>query len=285
MIFSRKILIEEYVIEILDSGPQTGPALFERVLNFHGIATKQAVYKALRKLLQDEVINKQGVYYSLNRVWLQKIKHFSNRHIIKPESVDITNILNFEDGDSVIYTFKNPFLLDITWGHLYDILYEANPTEHVMLNYHPHEWLILSRTETEKFWLGRFSKDRKMMCFTVGGTSNLDKKFQKEYSSDYIKINLGENYGLRPNQYLSVQDDYIFEVTTDQRFEKCVHDFFEACIDAQNVNQKQIVEISKLKYRSKLKLSKNKKKADMWRKKFGKDYYIPKPYYLFNETK
>ena len=47
--------------------------------------------------------------------------------------------------------------------------------------------------------------------------------------------------------------------------------------------QKQIKAISKQKYKSKLKLSKNKKKADAWRRKYKKDFYIPKPYYLFEE--
>jgi hypothetical protein len=281
MIFSNKTRIEEYIIEILDNGALDGPSLFNMVVEQHGSTTKQSVYKALRKLMLDEVLNKQRTHYSLNRYWLQKIRDFTDRHIEKAESVDINNVLEFEDGDSVVYAFKNPFLLDITWGHFYDILYEVNSEEQVMLNYHPHEWLIHSRPETERFWLNRFQEDNKMMCFAIGCSTSLDRNFQKEYSSDHVKINLGETYGLKPNQYLAVLGDYVFEITTDRDFEDKVHTFFKKTESIGNLDQEQITEISKLKYRSRLKLSKNKRKADKWRTKFKQDFYIPKPYYLF----
>jgi len=280
MIFGSKTRIEEYIIEILDRGALDGPTLLKQIDEIYGPTTKQSVYKALRKLIHDEVLNKHSTHYSLNRYWLQKIRDFTDRHIEKTESVDTGNILHFENGDSVTYNFKNPYLLDITWGHLFDILYEVSPVEQVILNYHPHEWLIMSRPETEKFWLDRFKEDKKIMCFTIGGSTFLDQNFQKEFSSDYIKINLGESYGLRSDQYLSVVGDYVFEVTTNKNFEEEVHHLFTQTEKLVDIDQKKIKQISKLKYRSKIKLSKNKSKADSWRKKFKRDYFIPKPYYL-----
>ncbi len=280
MIFGDKTHLEEYIVELLDKGPASGPALLERLDRVHEPITKQAMYKALRKLLKAEVVSKQKSKYVLNRYWLQKIREFSERHTREATLVDANNILNFENGDSVTYVLKSPYLMDVTWSHLYDILYDASPKHHVMLNYHPHEWLYLSRPETERLWLNRFVQDQKIMCFTIGGTSFLDRKFQKEFSSDFVKINLGETYGLRHNQYLAVQGDYIFEITTDEEFERKVHKLFEQFDSESKVEQAKIHELSKLKYKSKLKLSKNKKKADAWRKKFKNDYYIPRPYYL-----
>jgi hypothetical protein len=280
MLFAEKTRIEEYVVEILDNGSLDGPTLLKKLRLALPNITKQALYKALRKLLKNEVLNKTGGVYSLNRTWLQKVREFSNRHIKETKAVDIINVLNFEDGESVTYRFKNPFLLDITWGHLYDIIFEANERYWVMLNHHPHEWLMLSRPETERFWLNQINKERKMMLFTISGSTLLDKKFKSEWSSDYVKINLGESYNLKPNQYLSVVGDFVFEITTDPEFEKEVNSFFNKNKTIDELAQKQIQAISKKKYKSKLKLSKNKRKADMWRKKYKKDFYIPKPYYL-----
>jgi len=285
MIFGNKTRIEEYIIEVLDKGALDGPSLLTEVAVLHGPTTKQSVYKALRKLIQDEILNKHSAHYSLNRYWLQKIRDFTDRHIEGSGTVDAENISNFEDGDSVTYVFKNPFLLDITWGHLYDILYEASPVEQVLLNYHPHEWLIHSRPETEKFWLNRFQEDNKIMCFAIGSSTFLDRQFQKEHSSDNVKVNLGESYGLRPNQYLSVLGDFVIEVTTDKNFEKEVHEFFNHTDKLEDIDPLEITHISKLKYRSKLKLSRNKRKADKWKTKFKQDFYIPKPYYLFEKNK
>jgi DNA-binding PadR family transcriptional regulator len=285
MIFGDKTRLEEYIIELLDEGSLDGPNLLSSLENrYNKKTTKQAVYKSLRKLRDEEVINKTGNNYSLNRVWLQKIREFTDRHTIKTDRVDTMNVLDFEDGDSVTYRFKNPFTLDITWGHLYDIIFEADERHHVMLNHHPHEWLMISRTETEKFWLGQINKKKKMMLFTLSKKTPLDKKFQKDNASEYIKINLDESYGLKPNQYLSVIGDYIFEITTDPEFEKRVDQFFNENDYIDDLAQKQINAISKQKYKSKLKLSKNKKKAEAWRRKYKQDFYIPKPYYLFEEN-
>lgn len=285
MIFGHKTFIDEYIVEILDAGPATGPALLAALAKTHvPPPTKQAVYKALRKLMGEEVVGKQGAQYVLSRYWLQRIRQFLHRHLTEPERADVNNLLDFEDGDSVTYTFKSPSLLDSAWAHMYDIAYEANPTEHVMLNYHPHEWLILSRPETERLWLGRFAQDKKMMLFGIGGSTFLDRRFQREFGSEYVKINLNETYGLKSNQYLAVVGDYVFEITTDEKFEKRINELFIDVKSAEEINQKQIAALSKLAYRSKLKLSKSKRKADMWRTKFKQDFYIPKPYYLFPQV-
>lgn len=281
MIFGEKTRIEEYIIELLDTRIMTGPTLLENLQkDYSPTVTKQAVYLALRKLMKEEVINKIGINYSLHRIWLQKIKSFAERHTTTNNDINPMNVLNFEDGDSVSYKFKSPFLLDIVWHHLYDITFEANEKYRVMLNHHPHEWLMLARTETESFWLSEVNKQQKMILFTIGGLTDLDRQFKRKWSSDYVKINIGESYGLKSNQYLSVVGDYIFEITMDESFEKEVDDFFKKNRKINELTQKQINAISKRKYRSKLKLSKNKKKADMWRKKYRKDFYIPKPYHL-----
>jgi hypothetical protein len=281
MIFGEKTRLEEYIIELLDKGSLDGPNLLTSLSNrYNKKTTKQAVYKSLRKLLDEEVINKTGNNYSINRMWIQKVKDFTDRHTNETDHVNKMNVLNFEDGDSVTYRFKNPFTLDITWGHLYDIIFEDDDRNHVMLNHHPHEWLMISRTETEKFWLGQINKRKKMMLFTLSKKTPLDKKFQKENTTEYIKINLNESYGLNHNQYLSVIGDYIFEITTDPVFEERVDKFFSENDYLDEMAKNQIAAISKQKYKSKLKLSKNKKKADAWRRKYKQDFYIPKPYYL-----
>jgi hypothetical protein len=143
---------------------------------------------------------------------------------------------------------------------------------------------MISRTETEIFWLNHFKKQRKMMLFTISGKTPLDKKFQKNWSSEYVKINTGESYGLKKNQYLSVIGDYVFELTTDDAFAHRIELFFQENDYIDDIAQKQINAISKQKYKSKLKLSKNKKKADAWRRKYKQDFYVPKPYYLFEEN-
>jgi hypothetical protein len=278
MIFSSKNTIEEHVIEVLDFGSTDGPTLLGKILDSGLNITKQALYKSLRKLIEGEVVNKVGKNYSINRLWLQKVKKFTERHVDKNIITKQIDISSLENGDSLTYQFRNPFHMDVVWGHLFDIIYESTPREITVLNHHPHEWLILSRPETEKFWLNRFKQDKKIMLFTISGDSQLDKKFKKDWNSENIKISTGISHGLPINKYLSVVGDYIFEISTDLKFEHLIDEFFKNNKTIDEVSQKQIQSISKMKYRSKLKLTKNRKRADLLRKKYKKEFYVPKPY-------
>jgi hypothetical protein len=142
---------------------------------------------------------------------------------------------------------------------------------------------MLSRPESERFWLSRFAQDKKMLWFGIGGNTLLDKKFQQENGNEYVQINLNETYGLKQNEYLAVLGDYIFEVTIDETFEKHVYEFFESVQNEGEIDQEKILALSKQKHRAKMRLSKNKKKADVWRRRFNKNFYVPKPYYLFDK--
>ena len=275
MIFAKKQRIDEYIIEILNEGSLEGPDLLNQVKKYKSIITKQALYKSLRQLVESEVITKTGKKFSLNRFWLQKIYQFAKRHI---NNVGSKNILEFEDGESLTYHFKNPYLLDITWLHFYDMVYEENPHDQVILDYQSHEWPILVRPDTEKYWINRFNKEKRLILISIGGNTVLDKKFKKDWNSEFVHINTGVTYGINDNKYISVIGDYIFEVTIDIAFSKQVNLFFEkeSMLTEDSLNKLKL--ITQKRYKSKLNILRNKHKADIWRKKFKNDFYIPKGY-------
>ncbi len=282
MLLGHNSQIEDYIIKVLDQKPQRGPLLVDAInASSDKKLTKQAVYASLRKLLDQEVVTKSGTLYTLNRVWLQKLYQFSKKHIQLGTPKDYQTVLDFEDGDSVTYKFKNPHMMDIMWGHLYDLVYEITDPHQVIINHHPHEWLILGRTETETYWLNRYNNDQKMLLFNIGGNTELDKLFKHQYSSDYIKINTGVDYGFRPNQYLAVVGDYIFDISVEHGFEQAVDDLFQQDdISDLSVTKKAVEQLAKSKYSSKLKLTKNPEKAAGWRKTFAVDYAIQEPYHI-----
>jgi hypothetical protein len=276
MLFTEKRNIEEFIIELLNKAPLQGPLILESIQNQYGKFTKQGVYKVLRNLIDHEVVQKIDGKYHLNRYWLQKIYSFAKNHIEHSSSTDFAHVLNFEDGDNIVYRFKNPYLLDAVWLSLYDILYEHQNNNQVIIDHHPHEWMIIARPETEQYWLKRFDEDRKTVLLNISGNTILDKKFKKDWESKYRRINTGISYGLSDNQYLAILGDYVFEITLDKKFSGQIGEIFKTNENLTNDVLDIILSLSKRRFSSKLKLSKNKKKANIWRKRFEKDFHIPR---------
>ena len=107
MIFGSKNKIEEYIIEALDEGPLQGPELIDCVQAKRPQSAREAVYRALRKLMAEEVVSKNRKAYSLSRHWLQRIRRFANRHTQSASRIDADQLLALEDGDRVTYHFKS----------------------------------------------------------------------------------------------------------------------------------------------------------------------------------
>src|SRR3989344_3819793 len=74
-LLAQKQSIEDLVAENLAKNPySTGPQLVAMVNKTRENTTKQAVYTALKALMESEVVAKVGHTYFLSRVWLTKIE-------------------------------------------------------------------------------------------------------------------------------------------------------------------------------------------------------------------
>ncbi|MES2930520.1 MAG: hypothetical protein V4665_01940, partial [Patescibacteria group bacterium] len=243
--------------------------------------SKETFYRTLRSLLKDEVIIKHHKIYQLNRHWLQKINRFGKKHIESNSAIDADNILSFEEGDKISYKFKNPNLMGIYWAHIYDMIFEYHNPLIPILVYHPHEWLIHTRTESESFFLNRFREDGKLVLFSIGGNTELDKIFKKEWSSEYIQINTGTNYGIKNTEYINVLGDFIFKVSVSKRFSNDLEIFFQKYKKITPENKEELYKLCNRKDPAKMIFVRSKKESRAWRAKFKKDFYITRKYLEF----
>lgn len=266
--------IEELVVEILSAGGQTGPSLLKALQGKEPGISKETFYRIVRKLLIEEVLNKHKTIYELNRHWLQKIYRFSKKQIEPTQSTH--DILSFQEGDKMTYTFRNPNLMGIYWAHTYDMIFEQHDPRIPIFIFHPHEWLIHTRTESETFFLNRFQDDKKVGLFTIGGNTEIDKRFQKEWQNPYLRINTGIDYGLKNREYINVLGDFIFKVTVSRKFSNDIETFFKT---HKEISEQATAELKKLCARNdiaKMILIRSKKEASKWQSKFKKDFHIPK---------
>lgn len=279
MLFSKhKKSISDRIVYILGKKSLSGVELLDQ-LRLETSISKESVYRVLRELLNQEIINKVHKKYSLNRHWVQKLRSFSLEQTTKEHSINEHNILDFNDGDSISYQFKNADLMGIYWGHLYDYVTETQTENTLITVYHPHEWLIHARKESEEYVLNKINREKRLVLLSLGGHTELDKKFKKEWSSDYLKINTNVSVtGLKPNRYINVLGDFIFEVRTTLAFEKSIDEFYQRNNSINQSNLEKLKEIVNEQYTTKLIFSRNRKKAALLRKKLSKDFYIPEKY-------
>lgn len=267
--------LEDAVLQILHNGGLDGPSLLTQIKKKNQKVSKETFYRTLRTLLKEEVLNKHGVIYQINRHWLQRIYRFSKIGIETNAGIDSDNILSFKEGDKITYTFKSPNLMGIYWAHTYDMLFERHDPKIPILIFHPHEWLIHTRTESESFFLSRFKDDKKLAFFAIGGSTPLDMIFKKEYASAYLQIGTGISYGLKQTEYINVLGDFIFKVSTSKRFSNELDSFFKKHTFLTQANKQELESLCQRSDATKMTFTRSKKEAAMWRAKYKKYFFIP----------
>lgn len=266
--------LEETIIETLQEGGLPGPALLNTV-SLKISTSKESFYRALRALLKKEVINKHDAVYQLNRHWLQQIYRFSKKHIEENKAIDTDDILSFKQGDKITYKFSNPNDMGIYWAHTYDMIFEHHDPEIPILIFHPHEWLIHTRIPSETFFLNRFNEDKKLVFFAIGGKTEFDKEFKKNWESKFRQIGIGINFNTKNLEYINVLGDYIFKVSLSKKFNKDLEFFFKIHKEINLENKAELEKLCNRKDSAKMVFIRSKKDATMWRTKFKKYFFVP----------
>ncbi len=263
--------LEERILETLHRGTFDGPTLLETLRKKDPTLSKETFYRILRKLLREEVVSKYLKYYSLNHNWLQRLYRFGKQHIEESDE-----LLSFKEGDRIVYSFKNPNLMGIYWAHIYDTIFDHHDPNDPVLVFHPHEWLIHTRTSAESFFLNRFEDDKKPVFFALGGATPLDASFKKTWSSKFRQIATGTSYGLGNNEYLNVLGDFIFKITTSKKFGNDLQAFFKKHSTLTPEALKELESLCNRNDRARMVFIRSKKEADSWRKRFNKHFFLPK---------
>lgn len=275
MLFAQtdKPKLEEVLIHLISIKGSDGPTLFTKTSHLLPVS-KETFYRALRSLLKGEVLSKHNKVYELNRHWLQRLNRFAQQNITNGYSTDTDHILNFEDGDKITYSFKNPNQMGIYWAHTYDIIFEKHNPNLPILIHHPHEWLIYSRPKAESLFLDRFEYDKKTVFFSLTGTTDIDRKFKRDYSSRFRQIALGINHGLKNTEYINVLGDFIFKITTSKRFAEDIESFYIKYKEITPTNLIELQAICSRRDKVRMTFIRSKREADKFRAKYKK-YFIP----------
>lgn len=266
---------EESIIDLLQKGSSRTTFLLEKLQSGKGAISKQAFYKTLRKLIEDEVVVVRSKVASLSHVWILKMSQFfenaKRSYSIETQGEDF---LLLNDGERVSYTFKTPEQTDMFWGHAFSVLVDTMKEKTVFL-YNPHEWFLLARYHTERTLFDDLLKRNKTLLVLSGHNTVLDKFIQKDFDGVNSQHFALEHMPFeKENYHFNIFGDFIIEARLDEKVAKEIHSFYTTTKVFTKDAERRIKAIVSKKGKNKLTISRNKKKAEHLRKLFEKYFLV-----------
>ncbi len=274
MLLAQKQSIEDLVAENLAKNPySTGPQLVSMVQKIREKTTKQAVYTALKSLMDSEVVAKVGHNYFLSRVWLSRVNTLFQMQKERETARDA--VFDLREGESISYHFPSLLSCDTYWAHVFQILTEwIDPKVPIMILM-PHEWFVIGRTEVEKGVFKGFEDHKKLALFTIGGTTPLDTQFKREWKSEYVQTHLSNKEKFPRTHHVHIFDDFLIEVFIAEELAKEIDAFY---MTHTAVVPEKVAEFESLinkRSAVRMKISRKSKKANRLRKQLLKNFYVP----------
>lgn len=278
MLLAKDTSIENLICSQLQHGPMDTTLLIEHVRNKRPKTTKQGVYAALRNLRHEEIVVMHNMKASFNVRWLKRMDQFfaiAEQHYTEGD-FGRDNFLNLKDGEKMAYFFSNPAETDKFWGHALIILGESSiPSSEPAYLYNPHEWFFIARHESERECLAIITKKRRFLL-TVGAKTALDRAIMNEFDGDRSQYHMLE-CPLFPknNYYINIVGDFLIEVWIDPDIATHIEAIYNKTTGLDEGARKALTQIVGSKGKSKLTISRNKKRAEKLKRLLQKNFYIP----------
>ncbi len=276
MIFSPKT-VEESIIYLLQKGSFGTTDLLKKVNSVREGTTKQAFYQSLRKLKMEEVVVQYSKRVSLSHIWVQKMSEFfdqvSSGYSEKTKMGEEFLLLN--DGEKIAYSFKNPKLTDIFWGHAFGILSNTVSLSAPLFIYNPHDWFMVARRESERKLFDQVESSKRELYYLVKYKDPLDIATNKEYKgekSHYFAS--GEEIFKSDDYYFNIFGDFIIEAFINQNTANEINKFYKENYVITKENLEQLIKIIEKEGKNKLVISRNHRKAEKLKKIFKKYFLV-----------
>lgn len=269
--------VEESIISLLKARKSGGKQLRLDLQKIGISVSSQSVYNALKRLVQEEVVIKEGTKYLLNYVWLKRLYRFSEP--IKTENQDFSlfNPSDLSEGERDVYQFNNLNRAGVFWMHIHQILLDSLESSQIVVLYSTNEWTSAIRGQADAEWAKTAAKSDKLTLFAVGDNNYQNRNYKKDHTSGNLQINVGKTYGFEKGYYMNVFNDYVVELFIPSLIDEKISEIFNKNIGKEElisaVNESEI-------YNCKVKLvvRKNRLVAKKLFKRISKDFYIPPMY-------
>lgn len=277
MIYDPKT-IEEYILFFLKIAPSPTKELLEKIQQERLGTTKQGFYQALRKLKKEEAVVVYGKRATLSHLWIKRMSEYFDeaRSLYVSERIPGDYFLSLEEGEKVSYVFKSPAVSDVFWGHAFGLLAKKSTPEAVYI-YNPHEWFILARTESEVELFEEITNSERQIFLLAGSNTPVDKYVSKYFDGKYGQYHaLEKSLFEKENYYLNIFGDFIIEALIEKETAEKIDSLYKATSKFSEEFNEELKEIVFKNSKTKIIISRNKRKAQKLKTLFKKYFYIKK---------
>jgi hypothetical protein len=271
MLLSTNPKIEEIIVEVLADGSHDSLVLLEKVQKRIRV-TKQGFYRALRVLLKDEIVTKNKQLVLLNPLWSGRVEKFLERINVISTKKESDAILRLGEGDTMVFRFKNIVDLYLLWNHYFFIF--CQKTEGYVVFFNTHNFWALVRSDIENEMYAWIMRNNKKAYSVIGYNTSLDRETSDYIKKDYkIEIAYEPEPSLPETVFPAVFGDYIMSTVLDANTVKSINNLYQKYSKWEPTVETELSDIINNMRRSKVVIERNKKKAEMLRKKLMK-YFL-----------
>ncbi|MEJ0053755.1 MAG: hypothetical protein WDN10_03475 [bacterium] len=266
MIFSRTEDLEDRIIELLLEGRLSIKSMHARLVFPEKSLSLRAIYKATDKLIAAGVLIKTGKRLMVDEEWARRVGER-----LRPVPVAAPSV-----GEKFSHTFTSIEHLDAFWKTVVLPIEESVPNPEVFF-YNPHDfWAYMpERKESEEAYYRHFAKVGRHGFFIVGGESEADKEFKREYQGEYLQIDTRNILSLRRSDHVTVIGSLIVTVRLPKVSATRIDKLYESNRPIKDTLP-ELLPICRALGKIRFTLENDPLKAKKLRKLLARNFYFPK---------
>ncbi len=271
--FSKNDTIEELIIGHLNQGAKP---VVDIVQYFHAKKSfsKQGVYKALKKLREEEIITVSNKEASLSSIWIRKMADFfSLAEYHYKQSLIAPNFLSLAGNQKISISLKTLKELDIFSAHIFYLATQVTPKNQPVLVYNHHQWFYYGRKDNDEFLAYKASTTHPVFLL-LGDDSPLDIAVKKRYHSNTLQTHCLNRAPFPMRYYVNSIGDFLIEYRLDKKVAEMLDAFFKRHADFNEAAREELKRIITQPAKHTVTISKNEKKNIELKKIFKKYFHI-----------
>jgi hypothetical protein len=262
--------IEEIVLELLLGVRKLSiEELIKRVDRRRGGASKQGVYRVLRKLKRDGkiVIYKSSVF--INTLWIEKLR-LMTRGLSGTSIFDDLSSLKKEE--KVVIGGRGLTETDALWSEAFINVENKISAKHPLYLYNPHNWTILAQLETDQIHADRLRYKQRPIFLSIGGRTPLDKETVRLAVQEKSHCSLSSLF--KSPYSIAIIGDYVLSIKLPQKGSALLDKIFREC--SSSGEAVRAIKVADREIKAKIFIENDPAKAKELKKKIARDFFILK---------
>lgn len=266
MILGAKTTLTDQVLVNILKGNSTATDIQSGLKTDGNSVTIQGIYKALRELISENIILKQGKKYFINNKWrndVEKIITQRSRFKLQP-------------GEEIKYKFKKIENTDIFWKNVFDDISDEIG-KFPVFHFNPHQFWILikERRQSELDYYNSLDKKNIFDYTLIGGETEFDNNAKKLLTSKYHQLHVDDETSFNNRDHISVFKDYIIVTRLPNSFVVAIDGLYKKCKSEEELAI-GLEKVFKKSGNISIVIKNNSEKAKKLRKAISRDFYIQK---------